>query len=221
MVVSHGLGGAEDGLSALGNAMSSSGWRVIVMGHPESGGQVLRSAFWSGDVRNRLIASATDPALHRARFADLDAAYREATRVCRPKPLLLAGHSMGAATTMLEAGAKARFGRFGSDRFDAYVAISPQGVGIFWDHGAWGGIKKPVLMITGTNDKGADGDYTTRLIAFRSLPPGRHRLAVVDGASHIDLSAAKDRYGRVISTLVGDFLANRQTAISGVTTEQK
>lgn len=221
VIVSHGLGGSETGLAGLGRALAASGWRVIVMGHAESGGHVLRRAIASGDMRNRLIAAATNPDLHRARFADLDAALAEATRRCRPPRLLLAGHSMGAATTMLEAGAVARFGRFGQNRFDAYVAISPQGVGIFWAEGAWAAINKPVLMITGTNDQGADGDYTTRLPAFRSLPTGPHRLAVIDGANHFDLSGGSDRYGRTIATLIDDFVVRRPSKLPGVQVESR
>lgn len=221
LIFSHGLGGSQDGAAGLANAMAEAGWRVMVMGHVESGRPLLRDAILSGDMRTRLIATAADPARHRARFADLEATLREATRDCRPRRLLLAGHSMGAITTMLEAGAVARFGRLGADRFDAYVAVSPQGVGAFWAEGAWRDVRKPVLMVTGTRDQGADGDYTTRFSAFEGLPPGRHRLAVIDGATHLELSAGQDRLGRAIARLIEDFLADRPSQLPGVRVTQR
>jgi dienelactone hydrolase len=216
IIFSHGLGGSQDAAAGLGRTFAQSGWRVMVLGHAESGRHILRRAFMSGDLRNRLTAAATDPQLHRARFADLEAAFAEATRECRPSRLLLAGHSMGATTTMLEAGAVARFGRFGKNRFDAYVAVSPQGVGAFFAEGAWSAVNKPVLMITGTNDKGADGDYTTRLPAFQGLRAGPHRLAVIEGANHLELAGTSERFGRLIATLIDDFVAGRPSRIQGV-----
>ncbi len=221
MIVSHGLGGHERGLAGLGRAMAARGWVVIVMGHAESGPEVLRNALFSGAVRDRIVAAATDPKLHAARFADLDAAVAAALGVCRPPKLVLAGHSMGAATTMLEAGAVARFGRYGSDRFDAYVALSPQGVGLFWTETSWRAVKKPVLMITGTRDHGADGDYTTRLEAFRRLPSGPHRLAIIDDVNHFQMSGHGAEMGERLATLIADFLAGRASTLPGVRIETK
>jgi pimeloyl-ACP methyl ester carboxylesterase len=125
---------------------------------------------------------------------------------------------MGAATTMLEAGAVARFGRFGRDRFDAYVALSPQGVGVFWTETSWQAVRKPVLMITGTLDRGPDGDYTTRLEAFRRLPAGpAHRLAVFEGVNHLQLSGRSTTLGGQLAELIDDFLAGRPSVMPGVT----
>jgi dienelactone hydrolase len=221
MIVSHGLGGNERGLSGLGRALAAQGWNVLVIGHRESGPHLLRQALFSGAVRDRLVASATDPNLHRARFADLDAVLAEVHRSCKPPRLVLAGHSMGAVTTMLEAGAVARFGRFGNDRFDAYVALSPQGPGIFWTETSWTSVKKPVLMITGTRDSGADGDHTTRLEAFRRLPPGSHQLAVIDGANHLQLSGGSADMGERLAKLITSFLAGKRMAADGIRIEQK
>jgi pimeloyl-ACP methyl ester carboxylesterase len=125
---------------------------------------------------------------------------------------------MGAATTMLEAGAEARFGRFGHDRFDAYVALSPQGVGIFWTETSWQAVRKPVLMITGTRDRGADGDYTTRLEAFRRLPAGAaHRLAIFEDVNHLQLSGRSAALGDQLAKLIDDFVAGRPSALPGIT----
>lgn len=207
IVFSHGLGGGVERRSALLEALAAKGWRVIAVEHAESGPGQLRGVFASGAPRDFLVARAGDPERHRARFLDLDAAVAEAGRACRPPQLILMGHSMGAATTMIEAGARPRFEVRGRDRFDAYVALSPQGVGYLYAEGAWRGVTKPVLMVTGTRDEGADGDWRTRLSAFEGLPPGRKRLAVLPGANHFQLGGMAGQPAATIASLVEAFAA--------------
>jgi pimeloyl-ACP methyl ester carboxylesterase len=207
MIVSHGFGGDETGNGFLAAAMARRGWQVIVMGHRESGRAQFREAMFSGSPRESMLARARNPEAFRARFRDLDAAYAEVTRACRPSRLVLAGHSMGAMTTIFEAGATATFGRFGGNRFDAYVAVSPQGVGSGFTQGSWGGITKPVLMITGTRDQAAEGAPETRLTAFEGLPPGRKRFAIIPGAGHLQLAANQgDQVGGAVAALTAEFL---------------
>jgi alpha-beta hydrolase superfamily lysophospholipase len=206
MIISHGFGGDENGNGHLASSMAMKGWRVIVMGHRESGRQQFREALLSGAPRENMLRKARDPEAFRARFHDLDAAFAEATRNCRPSPLVFAGHSMGAMTVILEAGASATFGRYGSNRFDAYVAISPQGVGSGFTRGSWVGVTKPVLMITGTQDQAAEGGPETRLTAFEGLPTGRKRLAVIPEANHMQLGANNpDPVGRTVAALTAEF----------------
>jgi alpha-beta hydrolase superfamily lysophospholipase len=208
MLISHGFGGDETGNAHLASAMAMQGWRVIVMGHRESGRQQLRQALLSGAPRDAIAAAARDPEAYRTRFHDLDAAFADITRGCRPSPLVFAGHSMGAMTVMLEAGATATFGRYGSNRFDAYVAISPQGAGSGFTRGSWIGVNRPVLMITGTQDQAAEGGPATRLSAFEGLPPGRKRLAIIPDATHLQLAAGNpDPVGRMVAALTLEFTA--------------
>jgi pimeloyl-ACP methyl ester carboxylesterase len=229
MIFSHGFGGDETGGAELASAMAAQGWRVIAMGHRESGRRQLRQAiFGGGPPREGIAAGARDPEAHRLRFLDLDAALAEARRRCRPSRLVLAGHSMGAMTTMLEAGATASFGRYGANRFDAYVAISPQGVGSGFTAGSWAGVTKPVLMITGTRDQALEGGPETRLSAFAGLPPGRKRLAVIPGAGHLMLAATgKNGVSRAVSALTLEFLADieagglRPSRVPGVDVRDK
>lgn len=205
MVLSHGFGGDERSQGGLARTMAARGWRVLAISHRESGRAVLRETIRQGGL-TAVDAVARQRPLHLFRFADLDAAFTEVTRTCRPKPLILAGHSMGAQTTMMEAGATALIGRLGSNRFDAYVALSPQGIGTAFAAGAWSSVSRPVLMITGTRDRTADSDYRTRLTAFEGLPAGRKRLAVIPGAGHLQIggigSASVDA---MVNTLVEEF----------------
>ena len=229
MIVSHGFGGDENGNAWLAQSMAGRGWRVIAMGHRESGRPQLRRALLSGSPRDGLAAGSRDPAAHRYRFLDLDAAFAEITRGCRPSTLVLAGHSMGAMTTILEAGATISFGRYGSNRFDAYVAISPQGTGSGFPQGSWAGVTKPVLMITGTRDQALEGPAWTRLTAFEGLPPGRKRFAMIPEAGHLALAAnSGDSVGRAVSALTIEFLdavargkALPQSTVRGVDVRDK
>jgi len=195
VLVSHGLGGSEDRLRYLGEGLAASGYRIAVMGHQESGRRALVEVMATRD-REPLIA---DPRKFEGRAQDLDAVLAAATRNCRPPLLVLAGHSMGAATVLFEAGAVGKVARPGADRFDAYVAISPQGVGWMFEPGAWTKVARPVLMVTGTRDSGYDGDYETRLAAFEGLPPGDKRLAVISEATHLNLGG---NGGRAIQSAV-------------------
>jgi pimeloyl-ACP methyl ester carboxylesterase len=205
-IMSHGFGGDENGNAGVAAVLGRRGWRVIAMSHRESGRGRISEALLSGSPRRNVIGSANDPALHRLRFLDLDAAVIEARRPCRPPQMILVGHSMGAMTTMLEAGARARFGAFGGDRFDLYVPISPQGIGVTYAAGAWSGVRRPVLMITGTSDRGADGDYRTRLSAFEGLPQVQKRLAIIPDATHIQLSGGPNSpHSETVAELIDGF----------------
>jgi pimeloyl-ACP methyl ester carboxylesterase len=228
MVLSHGFGGSSAALPSLARRMAAQGWRVIVMNHTESGRDVMRAAFQSGSGLAGVDAAARDRSKHAARFLDLDAAYAEAVRACRPPMLMLGGHSMGSQTTMMEAGAVPLIGRMGSNRFDAYIALSPQGIGTTYGSGAWRSVGKPVLMITGTNDRVVGADYTQRLTAFDGLPAGRKRLAVIAGAGHLQIGGVgSGSVDAVVNTLVAEFAAQissgswRPSAVNGVQITEK
>ncbi|MBY0613569.1 MAG: hypothetical protein K2P80_15445 [Beijerinckiaceae bacterium] len=226
VIFSHGFGGDETQLAGLARALAANGWRVLAMRHAESGRPALRAVLFSG--LPAIDDAARAAPLHTARFADLDAAYGEATRRCRPFPLILAGHSMGAQTTMMEAGAVARIGPAGGNRFDAYIALSPQGVGSAFAPGAWRAVNKPVLMITGTRDRVANGDFRERLSAFEGMPPGNKRLAILPGAGHLQIGGIGSRsVAETVTALVLEFTGEvkarhvARSRIAGVETREK
>lgn len=204
-IFSHGLGGGIGGNSVLISQLAEKGWHILALEHVESGPAALTGMTKAEVPGHYFRARAGDPHRHQARFADLDAAYLEATKSCRPPQLLLIGHSMGATTAMLEAGAVARFGRMGSDRFDAYVALSPRGAGMLFHTDAWQNVEKPMLMVTGPMDASVEGDWTTRLSAFEGLPAGRKLLAIVPDASHADMGGYAEPTASKITALVVEF----------------
>jgi alpha-beta hydrolase superfamily lysophospholipase len=209
LILSHGLGGDERALGWMDGAAAAAGFRVLVMEHRESGPRALLRL-----RRGSSEALLRSPAIWRGRALDLDAAIAFASRDCRPRPLVLGGHSMGAALTMFEAGARGTTPYRGEDRFDAYLAVSPQGPSwAFAGRNAWSGVGKPVLMLTGTRDDGPDGTpWQNRLVAFAGLPAGEKRLAIIAGATHFHLGGRGNPAAQSLAAAVAaEFLGQLRT----------
>lgn len=210
-VLSPGAGDDRDALSWLGRALSQYGWLTVTMAHKESGHDSLRDRVRSGGLRDGLLALTTDPEAYDDRLEDAGAALHWARTQCRSGPAIFAGHSMGAATVMIEAGAKNKLGLDSDDRFDGYIALSPQGAGPIFPSGAWHDIRKPVLLVTGTRDAPLDGKWQTRTEPFADLPAGCHWLAVVDSATHFNFAGFGYGHGDIevkVLPLIQRFLDN-------------
>jgi len=207
-IVSHGAGGSASGYRYLADTLRRDGWLAVVPGHDESGFAAVSRRVVGKGIRGGLVDIVTDPAAYRARFADIAAALAWAAPLCESHRSVLVGHSMGAATAMLEAGAANRLGLGGADRFDAYVAISPQGPGSIFPPGAWHAIAKPVLFVTGTRDGALEGDWTSRRLPFDDSAPGCKWLAVIDDATHLQFAGlgASAQTERLTEVVVGAFV---------------
>jgi predicted dienelactone hydrolase len=194
-VISHGAGGSEHQLEYLGRALSADGFTVVLMGHRESELPALRADMRANGFMGGLRALVTDRNAESARLLDVGAALQWAEARCHAPFRVLVGHSMGAETTMLEAGAKNVIGvgspPAGLDRFDSYVPLSPEGPGPVFLDGAWTGIRKPVLVVTGTRDQSLAGGPEARTIPWKELPAdgtrGCHWMGVISGATHMDI----------------------------------
>ncbi len=201
-LVSPGAGGSEQEYRYLGTALSSQGYLTLVVGHAESGRDALRERVQRLGLRDGLEALVTDPVAYRGRHLDLDAARTWARSRCPGGEAVLVGHSMGAATVMMAAGARHRLGIETRQRFDAYIALSPQGTGPIFPENAWGEVRQPTLLITGTRDTGLGGaSWETRTEPFRATPAGCKWLGVIDGATHMNL-AGRGESARVESLTV-------------------
>jgi dienelactone hydrolase len=146
-IISPGAGGSETGYRYLGDVMASLGYLSLVVGHQEIGRDAVRDRVRGGGLREGLAALITEPEAYRGRFMDISAARRWAQERCKGGESVLIGHSMGAATVMLEAGARNKLGVQGADSFSAYIALSPQGAGSIFPENAWSGIRKPALLL--------------------------------------------------------------------------
>jgi predicted dienelactone hydrolase len=208
-VISPGAGGSETGYHYLGAALSSLGYLAVVVGHQESGRRAVLENVRGNGIRAGLEELITEPEAYRARFLDIAASGHWARARCASSMSILIGHSMGAATTLMEAGAKNKVGIQGGDSFSAYVAISPQGAGIIFPVDAWEGITKPVLLLTGTRDNELGGvSWEVRTEPFRNMRPGCKWLGVVDGATHMNFAGlgASRRTEARTAQAIGAFL---------------
>lgn len=215
-VISHGAGGSEDGYRYLAEAMSSLGYTAVVMGHRESGRSALVADLRADGFKQGLETLVADPHAEQARLLDVGAALKWADGRCKSPFRVLLGHSMGAETVMLEAGAKNIIGVAapvaGQDRFDAYVALSPEGPGIVFPEHAWNGIHKPVLVLTGTRDQSLKGGPQARQIPWLDLPGMASKcqwMGVIDGATHMNFAgngAGADRVEPTVTQTIASFL---------------
>jgi dienelactone hydrolase len=160
-IISHGAGGSENGYRYLAESMSHMGFTAVAMGHRESGMAALRDEIRVYGLKQGVRRLVTARQAEEARLLDVGAALQWADRRCSPPYRVLLGHSMGSETVMLEAGARNMIGvpspPAGQDRFDAYVALSPEGPGIVFPGHGWSNIRKPLLILTGTRDQAIEG----------------------------------------------------------------
>ncbi len=194
-VISHGAGGSENGYRYLAQAMAQNGFTTIVMGHRESGLAALKSAVRQDGLKRGVTALVADPNAEQARLIDVGAALQWADAKCKAPYRVLLGHSMGSETVMLEAGARNMIDvtspPAGQDRFDAYVALSPEGPGVVFPEHAWNGIRKPILILTGTRDQSLKGGPQARQAPWHDLPGSKTNcqwMGVIDGATHMNFA---------------------------------
>lgn len=188
VMITPGAGGSEDGYRYLANYFVAQGYWVVVMEHLESNLGSLRNYTKRQGLKQGLVEMVTHGPSYQGRMMEIQEVLRWLDgQVGGPK--ILVGHSMGAATVMIEAGAANKVGCSGQDRFDAYIALSPQGPGLIFPQGAWGGITKPMLLITGTEDHELDHTWESRLQSFDNMKAGTYKwLGVIEGATHMNLA---------------------------------
>jgi len=188
-IISHGAGGSENGYTYLGTAMSDFGYLAVVVGHQESGLQAVQEQISGKTLSDGLAKLITDPNAYQARFMDIAVAKEWAQSQCNSKEAVLIGHSMGAATVMMEAGARNKLNMAEVPKYMAYIAISPQGSGLIFPENAWRDINQPVLMLTGTQDKELGGlSWETRTEPFNNMKSSCKWLGVIDGATHMNFA---------------------------------
>ena len=216
-IISHGAGGSEQGYGYLARFMAAQNYLTVVPGHQESGMKALMQYMHGKNLLSGLAQLVTDKAAYAGRLMDINAARQWAAPRCGGKASVLLGHSMGAATTMIVAGAenkmdiddKARQRLLKNTDFDRYIALSPQGVGAIFPEHAWKNIQQPVLIMTGTRDEAlGGGSWKTRTEAFADMPAGCKWLGVIDGATHMNF-AGRDltpQTTTLITKTIADFL---------------
>lgn len=230
-LISHGAGGSEKGYAYLGAAMADDGYLALVVGHQESGPQAVQAQISGKSVSEGLASLITESKAYQARFMDLSAAKEWAQGQCNSKVAFLLGHSMGAATVMMAAGARNKLNMKDKSEYSAYIALSPQGSGLIFPDNAWRVIQHPVLMLTGTKDQELGGlSWESRTEPFMNMQAGCKWLGVVDGATHMNFAGfgASKKTEDLTIQVIRDFINGIKTTdcrptiqMSGITLSVK
>ncbi len=195
VVFSHGIGGSRAGYSYLGRYWASQGYASLHVQHVGSDRQL-----WSGNplgIVARLRGAAQE---HEAIARVMDLRYAldqllasDAGAHIDASRIVAAGHSYGANTTLLAAGAQVeRDGRrldFRDARIKAAIVISaPPFYGETDPAKILANVTVPTLHVTATEDiiriPGYYSDADDRVAVFEATGGPRKTLAVFAGGSH-------------------------------------
>ena len=204
VLFSHGLGGTRKGSVYLGSHWSARGYVVVFLQHPGSDDSV-----WKDEPRLKRMAAMRQAASGKnliLRGQDVGAVLDQLTAwnderehaLCNRLDLSrvgMSGHSFGAVTTQSVSGqAVATLGqRFTDDRIRAAIAFSPSSPRRGVAATAFGSVKIPWMLMTGTKDTAPIGnaDVASRLKVYPNLPTTIDKYEVVfHNAEH---SAFSDR----------------------------
>ena len=211
VLFSHGLGGSRDNNPYLGEHWARRGYVVVFVQHPGSDESVWRSQ----PVLRRMDAMRNAASLENviARGKDIPFVIRTLTAWnqkehhplhgrMNPGRIGMSGHSFGANTTQGAAGQKFPGGRlsFAVPEIDAAVMMSPGPPAIGDPDKAFGGIRIPCLLLTGTRDDSPIGNQTpeSRLKVFPHLRHAPAWQVVFEGATHMDFGQ-RSLSGKAIS----------------------
>lgn len=197
VLFSHGLGGSREGSAYLGRHWSARGYVVVYIQHPGSDDSVwkdrpLGERFGAmqeaANLENFLLRVRGIPAVLDQLDRWNKAPDHELSGRADLARVGMSGHSFGAMTTQAVSGQSFVGGRtpFSEPRIKAALMFSPSSPRRGDPKSAFGGVKIPWMLMTGTKDVAPIGniDLASRLAVFPALPLGRKYELVLDGAEH-------------------------------------
>jgi dienelactone hydrolase len=200
VVFSHGIGGSKDGYSYIGRYLAANGIAALHVQHIGSDRGV-----WYGNplamVGRLQTAAQAGEAIDRAKDVSFALSQVLQSGQVDAKRVAAAGHSYGANTTMLVAGARVERENqaldFRDPRIGAAVIISaPPFYGEGDARAIVGGVNIPTLHITATGDEikipGYFSGADDRIKVYEAMGGPSKTLAVFSGGSH---SMFTDRLG--------------------------
>jgi len=196
ILFSHGLGGTRNGSAYLGKHWSARGYVACFLQHPGSDdsawrdappGQRMQALKRAGSLQNFMLRVKDVPAV-------LDQLGRWQEETGHPlvgrmdlKHVGMSGHSFGAITTQAVSGqAAGGVQRFTDPRIKAALPMSQSPPALGSTAEAFGSVKIPWMLMTGTKDTAIIADFTPekRAKVYPALPPvGKYEL-VLDNAEH-------------------------------------
>ena len=169
VLFSHGLGGSRWGCTYLGKHWSARGYAAVFLQHPGSDNSVWKDV--SITRRRQAMREAASGKNLMLRVKDVSAVLDQLTKWNKQDKHVLSGlldlsrvgmsgHSFGALTTQFVSGQSAgRFGqRFTDQRIKAAITFSPSSRTD--PKTAFGNVKIPWMLMTGTRDTSLIGNQT-------------------------------------------------------------
>ena len=226
VVFSHGIGGSRRGYSYLGRHWASQGYaslhlqhvgsdRNLWVGNPLALAGRLQAAAQDGEATDRVrdLSFALDQLLAGPLAAQIDASR-----------IVAAGHSYGANTTLLAAGAQVQRGgqalALRDARIKAAIVISaPPFYGEGSPERVLGSISVPSLHITATEDvirvPGYYSPAADRVAVYEATGGSAKTLAVFEGGSHSIFTDRAGSGGALLNPLVKEATQALSTAFLG------
>ncbi|MBN1910639.1 MAG: dienelactone hydrolase [Pirellulales bacterium] len=203
VLFSHGLGGSRAGAGYLGEHWAGRGYVVVCLQHPGSDEAVWKNEPWAQRMAAMKRAASAENFLLRVRdvpvvLDQLEAWNREkGHRLAGRLDLTrvgMAGHSFGAVTTQAVSGQAIPLGGqpFTDSRIRAALALSPSSPRRGDPATAFGSVKIPWMLMTGTHDTAPIGDQTaeSRRRVYPALPATIEKYELVlFNAEHSAFSA--------------------------------
>lgn len=197
VLFSHGLGGSRMGSAYLGEHWSRRGYAVVYLQHPGSDESVWRGV----PLAQRMAAMqrAASGANFLLRVKDVPAVLDQLEKWNRePGHALygrlqmdrvgMSGHSFGAMTTQAVSGQSFPGGGplYTDKRIKAAVMFSPSSPRVGSAATAFGSVRIPWMLMTGTLDVApiGDQDLKSRLAVYPALPGGDKYELVLHNAEH-------------------------------------
>ena len=200
IVFSHGLGGSRESGTAWGEHWASHGYLSLHLQHAGSDTTLWQERESDRDVRDALRQGIT-ARTYFDRIADVHFVLDELSRRVQAgdsdvgaadiAQIGMSGHSYGAATTLALLGKRAIgfAAKLTESRFKAAIVFSPGGgPDVQSARALYASIVRPMLVVTGTQDRDMLGQGTTpdnRRAVFSLLPARDKYLLVLNGADHL------------------------------------
>lgn len=197
ILFSHGLGGSRAGSPFLGKHWAARGYVAVFLQHPGSDESV-----WKDQPQLRRMAAMRDAASLKnyllraqdvtavldqlAKWNDLSG--HELADRLNVQNVGMSGHSFGGHTTQAVSGQRFPLSaqRLTEDRVKAAIIMSPSAPDRGDINAAFGSVKTPWLLMTGTHDSAAVGNQTpeSRRQVYPALAPGDKFELVLNNAEH-------------------------------------
>ncbi len=200
IVFSHGAGGSGSMYAPLLQHWASQGHMVIAPKHADLGDnwrEVVNKALTDVDG---MVGRVDDTRFVIGALAEVEKRTPQLKGRMDTSRIGMAGHSQGAYTAMLLAGATVSLPKrqaresFLDKRPRAFLLLSPPGISPRGDlrgltEESWRGIDRPMMTVTGTRDFNSTGEGADwRLATFHRAKPGDKFGVNITGASHLSFT---------------------------------